>query len=275
MPLPRSLAPWLRMLWNIAPPLFALPPGEDGEAPAPHLSPAGMHLPPMPAAAQAAAAHMAAHLVFSRAVFDREGTAPLTQAITGVLEDARAEALAARELPGLRRLWTARHTAEPAHGGDFETLLLRLARALIDPAYADPHPWVRKGRALFWRDAAQQVLAEADPRAMRRLASVLGHDLGQMRMAFNPRLYRPGPAYRDDNRWLWRSEEIRASAPRPVQAPPVPSAEEPLAVRRALPEWDHRIARLRRDWCTVHESEAPAAAAMPDADPPAAPALVR
>ncbi len=73
--------------------------------------------------------------------------APITQALLGLLEDARIEALACRELPGLRRLWSAWHTVTPADGSDFETLMLLLARALIDPAYDDPHPWVRKGRA--------------------------------------------------------------------------------------------------------------------------------
>ncbi|RYY59218.1 MAG: hypothetical protein EOO24_60870 [Comamonadaceae bacterium] len=206
--------------------------------------------------------------MFSRRVFVREGTAPITQALLGLLEDARVEALACRELPGLRRLWAPLHTATPADGDDFETLMLRLARGLIDPAYDDPHPWVRKGRARFYLDGGGEVLARAQPAALRGLASALGHDIGQMRMAFNARMYRPGPSYRDDNRWLWQSGAGEQAGP----SPPVPAAARlrdgpsdatpPAPVQWRYPERDRLIARTRPDWCTVHERH-PASVALP------------
>lgn len=256
------LGAWLRLLWNVAPPLLHVDGGE------PFLAEGGVHLPPAPEGLSeagighwysAAAAHAAAHIVFSRRVFVREGTAPVTQALLGLLEDARVEALACRELPGLRRLWAPLHTAAPADGDDFETLMLRLARGLIDPAYDDPHPWVRKGRARFYLDGGGEVLAQAQPAALRGLASALGHDIGQMRMAFNARMYRPGPSYRDDNRWLWQG----GTGERAGQAQPVPAAARlsegpsdatpPAPVQWRYPEWDRLIGRLRADWCTVHE----------------------
>ncbi len=256
------LGAWLRLLWNVAPPLLHVDGGE------PFLAEGGVHLPPAPEGLgeagighwySAAAAHAAAHIVFSRRVFVREGTAPVTQALLGLLEDARVEALACRELPGLRRLWAPLHTAAPADGDDFETLMLRLARGLIDPAYDDPHPWVRKGRARFYLDGGGEVLAQAQPAALRGLASALGHDIGQMRMAFNARMYRPGPSYRDDNRWLWQG----GAGERAGQAQPVPAAARlsegpsdatpPAPVQWRYPEWDRLIGRLRADWCTVHE----------------------
>ncbi|SFM42450.1 hypothetical protein SAMN05444747_105155 [Variovorax sp. OV329] len=194
----------------------------------------------------------------------REGVPAVTWALTGLLEDARAEALAARELPGLARLWAAQHSATPADGDGFEALLARLARALADAAYDDPHPWVGKGRALFWRDAAQQVLAEPGAQTMRRLASLLGHDIGQMRMGLNPRTYRQAPSYRDDNRWLWHAEGQQAAVPMPAPAPASPRRSSDTvqhaaqALQSRYPEWDANAAVWRRDWCTVVEEAAPA-----------------
>ena len=289
-----AIGPWLRLLWNVAPPLLQVhSPGSEGVAP--WLSPAGLHLPAPPAGLdedagarwlRAASAHAAAHLAFSRNVFVREGVPAITWALTGLLEDARAEALAARELPGLARLWAAQHSATPADGDGFESLLARLARALADPAYDDPHPWVRKGRAMFWRDAAQQVLAQPDARAMRALASRLGHDIGQMRMGINARTYRPAPSYRDDNRWLWHAQGHQAARPMPAAEPASPRGSDE-AVQRAVeqlhwhyPEWDARAAVWRRDWCTVSEEAAVAGNVQEAAHRPApstqlAPAIVR
>src|SRR5512145_854490 len=65
---------------------------------------------------RAAAAHAAAHLVYSPPVLDGRGLRPIVRAIVGVLEDARVESLAARELPGLQRWWRVRHTVTPLDG---------------------------------------------------------------------------------------------------------------------------------------------------------------
>jgi len=269
----QPIGPYLRLLWNLAPPLLHLPAsGPEGDASAPFLSSHGLHLPDAPAdTTRAAAAHAAAHLVFSPRIFVRHGVAPITQALIGVLEDARVEALAWRQLPGLRRLWAPLHTAEPADGDDFETLLLRLSRALVDPTYDDPHPWVRKGRVRFGVAGVDAL----DAAALRAMASALGHDLGQMRMAFDPRRYRPGPDYRDDNRWLWADtpDTVEGAAPPPSAAaaaarvsdglaPPV----QPETVQWRYPEWDERIARLRPEWCTVTERHPPSQSTGPAPD---------
>lgn len=276
------LGAWLRLLWNVAPPLLHVAGGE------PFLAEGGLHLPPAPQGQNAAgishwysaaAAHAAAHIVFSRRVFVREGTAPVTQALLGLLEDARVEALACRELPGLRRLWAPLHTATPADGDDFETLMLRLARGLIDPGYDDLHPWVRKGRARFYLDGSGEVLAQAQPAALRGLAGALGNDIGQMRMAFNARMYRPGPSYRDDNRWLWQGGASEQTGnPQPVPAAARLSedscdAAPPAPVQWRYPEWDRLIGRLRPDWCTVHERHL--AVATPRVAAPVDPATLR
>jgi hypothetical protein len=206
----------------------------------------------------AAAAHAAAHRAFSPGLrLERDGLVPITQALIGLLEDARCEHLACRGLPGLRRLWQPRHQATPDDGDGLEALLARLARALADPRYEDPHPWVAKGRALFFDDERGEVLAVRQAADLRRVASRLGHDLGQMRLGFSARTYRPQPAYRDDNRWLWvdavRPEDQRQpeAGPEAVDPPEALQATDPSVTEHHLPEWDRLIGVMRPRWCRV------------------------
>jgi hypothetical protein len=242
---------------------------------------------PSDIAPRAAAAHAAAHLVYSPPVFDGRGVRPIVRALMGVLEDARVEALACRELPGLRRLWAPLHRATAEDGDGFEALLGRLARALADAAYADPHPWIAKGRRLFFLDVAQAVPILHQPEALRAAAARLGHDIGQMRLQFNSRLYRPVPAYRDDNRWMWPQQQDARTDPAPPPPAPAPvplglgerlpdeaPSVPPLEPTRRHPEWDHRIERLRPAWCAVYEErEHPATAVQGDAPAAAEPWL--
>lgn len=266
----------LRALWGLDAELLA-------DAEQAHLHGRTIHLPrTAPPGADAAAwrlataAHAAAHLVYSPPVLDGRGLRPIVRALVGVLEDARVESLAARELPGLHRWWRVRHTVTPLDGDGIEVLLLRLSRALADPQYADPHPWVRKGRALFYLDAGGTVLAEPRAERLRVIASRLGHDLGQMRLQFDARGHRPGPDYRDDHRWMWpepsgESTQAQPAPPPPGRSPPAEPADDD-AVRH--PEWDRLIARLRPAWCRVAEWRGQSLdAALPlalAADPPAA-----
>jgi len=284
----RALSAFLRTLWNVEPALLAVPaPAALDEFTNPYLSPAGLHLPAHHTAERhwyrAAAAHAAAHLVYSRQPFERSGLAPVTQALIGVLEDARVEWLACRELPGLRALWLVHHAAPEEHGEGFEALMRRLARSLLQPQCSDPHPWVQKGRGLFFTDGAAQALALRQPGDLRQAASRLGNDIGQMRLPFNPRLYAPEPSYRDDNRALWRADPPEPVAPEPAASTPQPDSTEPpaeapltMSVRARHPEWDWLIARYRNDWCTVLDTPAPDSAdtGLPTALPPD-PSLVR
>ncbi len=256
---PEALRRLMRALWDVDAPVFA-------DAEAPHLARGAIHLPAQAPSRHddaawrlAAAAHAAAHLVFSPPVFDGRGLKPLVRALVGVLEDARIETLAARELPGLWRWWRPRHAVTPLDGDGAGTLLLRLARALADPDYDDPHPWVRKGRALFFLDARHLVMAEPQAGQLRVLASRLGHDIGQMRLQFNAKTYRPAPDYRDDHRWMWpQAAGGDAAGPAPPPPPGGRSAPGPQPEDDVVPhpEWDRLIARLRPAWCHVHEEAA-------------------
>ena len=173
------LGGYLRGLWRAQPPLIPIEVAQEGVGTAmlarPFLSNLGLHLPRATAAASdeqaralyfAAAAHAGAHLVHSRHRFARGDLRPIQAVLAGLLEDARVEWLAMAELSGLRALWLPFHDAVPEDGGEVRILLRRLARALIDPGYLDPHPWVAKGAGFFFEACKQGLPPLHDP-AMR------------------------------------------------------------------------------------------------------------
>ena len=129
------LRPYLRSLWARDVGISTLPPAARRAV----LTGESLSLPARtgldPAAARrlefAIAAHAGAHLAHGRAPFERGALKPVQLALVGVLEDARVEWLAARDFPGLHRLWLGFHRAAAGDGTDLESLLARLARALI------------------------------------------------------------------------------------------------------------------------------------------------
>ena len=229
---------------------------------------------------RACIAHIAAHKRYGGARLQPGSLKPLQIALVSLIEDARVEALAMRDRPGLRQLW-----APYFHGIDLDSTLLpdllrRLARALFhlgnrgDPAPPENHAWVLKGRHLFlqhgnaWRDAA----------ISREIGGLLGNDLGQLRMQFNWKSYIVEPAYRDDNSGLWDLPVDEASSQTislSTDGAGDSRAAQPLAdtVRARAeehgetiaghehdstdvftqPEWDYVIRRYRHDWVQVRE----------------------
>ncbi|KQM68594.1 hypothetical protein ASE76_12720 [Xylophilus sp. Leaf220] len=260
----------------------ALRPVLTGRAPEPavlHLPPAPP--PPPPGWTQATASHAAAHWRFGGPPAPRARLKPVQQALFGALEDARVEWLALQELPGLRGIWLPFHAGPDAPQGlQFEALLARLSHCLLDPGHADPHPWVARARAVFY--TPQGGLALRDTAEVRQAASVLGHDIGQMRLPFNAATYRVHAAYRDDHHWLWEPDDTLPPSATPLEgggsgasAAPAPDAVQrprpPDAARAAeqgdpgegagpgggtpvaYAEWDARIGRYRPAWCQVFE----------------------
>ncbi|MGE0098256.1 MAG: nitric oxide reductase activation protein NorD [Hydrogenophaga sp.] len=224
----------------------------------------------------ATAAHAAAHLRFGDEAQSRKGLKPVQQALLGVLEDARVEWLALQELPGLRAVWWSYHAdAAALRGASFEDLLARLSASLLDPAHDDPHAWVARVRRVFFEPDGH-TLALRTPSQVREAASLLGNDIGQMRLPFNVRTYAVHARYRDDNTHLWLPDDslppsdttLQAdTAPPTDEAPaatPEPSRTEPDAVHA---EWDHRIGRYRPRWCRVYGGGGPSG---PPAWPPGA-----
>lgn len=284
------LASLQRALFDLSPTL--LPVDQNLTTRRPFLSNLGLHLPSTDRAQlgtqmqhwyDAAALHASAHLQHSGHKYARGGLKPIQCALLGLLEDARVELLAAQTMPGLRRLWLGFHHAEPTHGTSFVVLMRRLARVLLDPAHADPHPWVAKARTLFMdATAGGQAPQALAPAALRGMASLLGNDIGQMRLQFNARDHLVEPDYRDDNAWIWlppdtAPAQVRAvadavtpptqrgnaaddqdgeaeacPAPRPVVGS-TDAAATPAVAQWHYPEWDRLMGDYRNAWCTVVE----------------------
>ena len=285
----KSLRLYLRALWDRE---FILRPCEQPLTQIrPYISELGIHLPRQYSAVQgqlakdlyrAAAAHAAAHQVYSAKPFERQKLRPVQIAIIALLEDARVEHLAISAIPGLRRLWLQFFDARSYEGIGVESLLLRLSHALLDPDRDDDNPWVIKARRLYY--ASQQSGSNAD--SLREVGSLLGNDLGQMRVQFNAKSYTVEPLYRDDNLFLWDSEappqEMRIAdlAPIPTEEasqstpqfkpdsaddaryrarelaqadPDKQTNNEPE--RPTYPEWDQRTGHLRPHWCSITEQD--------------------
>jgi len=231
-----------------------------------------------PALYRAAAAHAQAHLVYGGDRFPLGKLKPLQVAMVTLIEDARVETLAMRQLPGLRRLWAPYHVADRGGVATAPSLLARLARALFDPDYVDDDGFVAKGRRMF----AAALPRIDDPAISREIGMLLGNDLGQMRVQFNAKTYVVEPLYRDDGLGLWDFGEdtppsgdvleLSVDAARPDrqegegEPEPDPTASEAAAGRaRAAPpdqrgsviarypEWDLAQNIERPEWTTVRE----------------------
>ncbi|GKQ49777.1 hypothetical protein BRSPCE3_06320 [Bradyrhizobium sp. Ce-3] len=230
----------------------------------------------------AAAAHAGAHLAHSTHRLPVGRLKALQIALVSLVEDARVEALALGEMPGLRRLWLPFHSTAPSGQATAAGLMMRLARALIDPDYQDPDAWVTKGRTLF-ADAAGRW---TDPAISREIGGLLGNDIGQMRLQFNAKSYVVEPAYRDDNLALWDfgdqpdspTETIelavdsvrieRRDDPDGQSADDNAKPDETLRAKASAvtlldgfpvatyPEWDYAARTERADWTTILEADA-------------------
>jgi hypothetical protein len=155
---------------------------------------------------RATAAHAAAHLVYTRQPISAEALNPWQMAVIEVIEDARVEALACAKFPGLCQLWRSLHTVTPLQAASAGDYLNRLARALLEPADQDTHPWIVQGRALF-AQALPGVLAQPfDNTVSWDLGVTLAHSFKDVGLAYHPRTDVQSAPYRDDNRYFWAFE---------------------------------------------------------------------
>lgn len=235
---------------------------------------------------RASLAHVGAHLAYGQGQFEIGQLKPMQVALVSLIEDARVETLALREMPGLIRLWRPFHEAQPDGVATAPSLFARLARALIDPDFPLRHGWLRKGVEMFRASEGRME----NPAISRHIGNLLGNDLGQTRVQFNAKDHVVQPAYRDDNLGLWdlppdpdeppppsemtvevndlrRSEvgegpQDRDDGPETrepegeiekVRASDTP-AEEGRALE-LLPEYDHATRQERPDWVTVNAYE--------------------
>lgn len=215
---------FLTALWGAVASVEPMP-ASDASAAMPRLIDTRLWLPELPSvqAARAAAAHAGAHLAFSSRRFDLGILKARQRVLVEVIEDARVEALAIGRFPGLQRLWREQLSGPVTEVYDFDHLVARLVRALLDANLVDHHAWVAKGQHLFHAARGRWP----DPQLAYDLGMQLANDLGQMRIAMNEgRPFIPC-AYRDDNAHLWEQAQTLAQeqgAPQAVDRVGVHSA---------------------------------------------------
>lgn len=203
----RRLTMYLRALWGRD---FMLIPTagdfEDRTGLRPYYENYSLHLPdalddwngePALDLFRAQAAHLAAHLACLRRPIQGEGLNALQTTCVGLIEDARAEALAIARLPRLRDLWARFHTETGSRiAGDFD----QIARALLLPD-REAEPGIAA-----WTRTAFGRLDLNDPDASRDLGLSLADRLRGK--PFSPYTDRPSCPYLCDNRLLWEFEDL-------------------------------------------------------------------
>lgn len=161
---------------------------------------------------RAAAAHAAAHQIYSRLDSDAENASPLDRVLIGLFEDARIEKRAMADFPGLIPLWNnlnrltvaalpadARTADNPPLGALFD----RIALALGDENVADTHPLVQWASTSFHK-AADRL---EDQEMARELGTALAEKIQQKNLNFQSRTDIPSSPYRDDNSYLWHTPD--------------------------------------------------------------------
>jgi len=216
----RKLNFYLRALWGRA--FFMRPTSGDYESRVglkPFIEDFQIHLPdafdtwrgiPGMEIYRAAAAHCAAHLVYTTAPLSAEQLNPAQRVLIGLFEDARIEALAIRDFPGLKKLWLQFFTA-PAAGDEqiarhpLLDLMMRLARALLDADSRDPEPLVNASAEAF------RAAFAASPED-NRISWIAGVEFYNRVVQVCPlpslRILEDWPIpYRDDNDYVWDFDE--------------------------------------------------------------------
>lgn len=220
---------------------------------------------------RAMVAHAVAHLRHSTPARPARALKPMSVAVVSAIEDARVEHLLCRDFPGVRGWFEGALPPLPdASDLSFAALISRLDRVLMLHNVQDDNHWVNKARRLFNETVSGAGLA--DYAAFRAIASILANDLGQMRVRFDPQHYTTPAPWRDDNSYLWDFADTEAPQDEAIAlqqsgARSLPSAEAAVEHdaqlptgggdlelgRYSYPEWDHKVERLRPDWCTVIE----------------------
>lgn len=160
---------------------------------------------------RAAAAHCAAHLVYTREPISAEQLSPAQMKFIELFEDARVEHLAMGDFPGLRKLWLSFFATPPGPDDDVPEvhpvmdLMMRMSRALLDADYRDDDAFVNEAAAAFREDLAtgagdNRISWMAGVGLYNRVAEKMSlpgiRQLAEM----------PIP-YRDDNRYVWAFAE--------------------------------------------------------------------
>ncbi|GBG15403.1 uncharacterized protein NMK_3010 [Novimethylophilus kurashikiensis] len=263
----RNLSLYLRGLWETQAHLLPYSLAFDQlRRPVPYYDSLGIHLPDVyddTASGvrgidryRALLAHVAAHQRWTTWLI-ADNYSPFQRMAVEMFEDARVEALAMREFPGLRKLWCALHPipkqdACPEGWSSIRLRLAMLSRAILDPHHPYTDPVLLKFVARFHEAMAQGATTQ---------------DIAQLGLSYvaQTRVQSDQSSqvwfadtvvdYRDDNRIMWRyieegDEEDTAARPRQHQED---ADEEDKLPPRLYPEWDYSAQHYRPDWVSVYE----------------------
>lgn len=156
---------------------------------------------------RAAAAHGAAHLVYTHQELSPQQLNPVQMKLIELFEDARIEYLACQQFPGLHKLFSSIFNA-PLSINDSPTeihpvmdLMVRQAQALLDPTVQDNEPFINE---LAMKFNEQLKTRSQDNRISWDCGMMLYNRLNTHSAIPNLRFLEHWPIpYRDDNRFIW------------------------------------------------------------------------
>ena len=222
----RKLNFYLRALWGRD--FFLRPAAADHEGFRPYCENHVIHLPDAVDDTggvsglelyRAQAAHLAAHLCYTGSAIDGEGLSPAAKFLVGLVEDARVEYRAARDFPGLQKLW-GRLLAVEHHGAAEHpsvALLERFAHCLNEPKLHINDAGLDRIAARFH---AEIEARQEDRQFSLELGTAVFELLTERKMMPSLRILEAiRIPYRDDNRIIWAFEPFDREARGPGYVP--------------------------------------------------------
>jgi len=211
----RKLNFYLRALWGRD--FFLRPTGADSGDFRPYIEKQIVHMPDAVDAIggipglelyRATAAHMAAHISYTRRRLSAEQLSPAQMFFIGLVEDARIEYQAIKAFPGLKKLWRSLLQVEYAEPVEHPSipLLERFALMLLDASECSDDEELNALANRYHADIEQK---QHDNRFSWNLGMDLFNLLAARREVPSLRiLERIRIPYRDDNRFVWEFEEF-------------------------------------------------------------------
>lgn len=212
----RKLNFYLRALW--ARDFFLRPTGADYTDFRPYIEHRIFHMPdavddlgdiPGLELYRATAAHMAAHLMYTRKALSAEQLSPAQLFFIGFMEDARVEYKATQAFPGLKTLWSRLLTANYDGAVEHPTmrLLENIALMLLDEQVTGAGD---EAISAFVAKFHANIVEKQDDEQFSWLMGVELYNLfaGRREVPSLRILERIRIPYRDDNRYVWTMEEM-------------------------------------------------------------------
>ncbi|MCW8826844.1 MAG: VWA domain-containing protein [Gammaproteobacteria bacterium] len=157
---------------------------------------------------RATAAHMAAHMAYTSSPISAEQLSPAQMFFIALLEDARIEYKAAKDFPGLKKLWSSLLSfdyEEPVEHPTVE-VLERVALMLLDDSVSIDDEELNAFAKRFHEDIAEK---QDDNNYSWHMGMELFNLFAARREVPSLRiLERSRITYRDDNRYVWEFEEF-------------------------------------------------------------------